>query len=407
MAFLVLLGLPLAAQPPKEARVAFYGKELVYRYSELPAPGPAPLLVITDGAWDFWVKTVAGRGWRIVEPANIAPAAGDTYAKALEFIVADAIKRLPADPQRVYLAGTGNGVAAVFYARGRVPHLWAAAFAALGDPKPAIESNRLFAANAELVPLLWAGRPEDQSRREKLRTSGYPLEWRDADKLTTGDESTFLAAHVRPVNPAHIDCETGSLAFGRCYWLEITKPDLARRNDVLTYSRVTPGSGAYLALGGFGYSPTAAGPGVQVSWLPDNYSGPLKMGDRIISVGGTKVADGKDYSRLMDETRDEKPAAVMVERGKERRRIETRILLPKREELVTARVRAEWQPESRELLILSRGVAEMKLDLPSAWVPATINWNGQEVTKADTAGCWVVGDTSRRCPTSLETSGPP
>jgi hypothetical protein len=43
-------------------------------------------------------------------------------------------------------------------------------------------------------------------------------------------------------------------------------------------------------------------------------------------------------------------------------------------------------------------VAEMKIDLPAAWAPATINWNGSEVLKADAAGCWIVSDASRRCP---------
>jgi hypothetical protein len=88
----------------------------------------------------------------------------------------------------------------------------------------------------------------------------------------------------------------------------------------------------------------------------------------------------------------------MVERGKRRHRIETRILLPKREENVTVRVRGEWFADSRELLVISRGVAEMKIDLPAAWAPAVINWNGQEILKADAAGCWVVGDAPRRCP---------
>jgi len=393
----ILVGLPLAAQPPQEARVPFYGQELVYRYSGSASTGAAPLVVLTEGAWDFWQAGSGARGWSLVAPVNIAPAATDTYAKALEAIVTDAIKRVNADPLRVYLAGTGRGVAAVFYARGRVPHLWAAAFAALGDPTPAIDSNRLFTANAELVPLLWAGRPDDELVREKLRLAGYPFEWRDAAQIKSGEEASYLASRARPANPPRIDCETGNLAFARCYWLEITKPDPARRNDVLARSRVTPGSGAFLALGGFGYDP-AAGPGVVVSWFPDNYSGPLKPGDRIVSVGGTKIADGRAYARFMDQARDEKPVAVVVQRGKQRVRIETRIVLPKREENITVRARAEWTSESRELLIVSRGVAEMRIDLPAAWVPATINWNGQEVLKAGAPGCWIVGDASRRCP---------
>lgn len=398
MRTLLLIGLLPAlsgAQGPSEARVPFYGKELIFKYSAGPAA--APLLVLTEGDWDFWLASAGRRGMSLVLPVNIAPAATDMYAKALEAIVADAVRRVQADPRRVYLAGTGRGVAAVFYARGRVPHLWAASFAALGDPKPAIDSNRLFSANVELVPLLWAGRPEDELGREKLRAAHYPFGWRDAAGFKAGEEVEFLAGHARPTNPPRIDCETGNLAFGRCYWLEITKADPARRNDVLPYSRVTPGSGASLALGGFGYD-TAAGPGANVVWLPENYTGPLKMGDRIVSVGGRNIADGRDYARFMDEARDEKSVAIVVQRAKQRMRIETRIALPKREESITARVRAEWTPESRELLVVTRGVAEMRVELPEAWAPAAINWNGRDAVKADAPGCWIVGDVSRRCP---------
>lgn len=396
LVFLPLL--PVAAQGPREAKVPFYGKELVYRYAEpLQTGAPAPLLVAADEAWELWSKVAAVRGWLVLTPANIAPAASDTYAKALEAIVADGLKRMPADASRVYLVGAGRGAAAVFYARGRVPHLWAAAFAALGDPKPAIDTNRLFAANTALVPLLWAGRPEDEPVRRKLEAAGYPFEWRDANQLKAGEEAAFLAANARRSYPPQVDCETGSLSFGRCFWIEITKADPGRRNDVLTRSRVAPGSGAYLALGGFGYD-RAAGPGAVVAWLPEGYNGRLKLGDRIVSVGGTKIADGAAYARYMDEAREERGTGIVVERGKEKIRIETRILLPKREEGVTARVRAEWQPESRELLILSRGAAEMKIDLPPAWAPATINWNGSEVLKAGAAGCWIVGDAPGPCP---------
>jgi membrane-associated protease RseP (regulator of RpoE activity) len=161
---------------------------------------------------------------------------------------------------------------------------------------------------------------------------GVGPEWREAAGLKPGEELDWLAGHRRPAYPPRIDCETGNPAFARCWRLEIVKPDLARRNDVLGYSRVTPGSGA---------SPAA---------LP-------QPGDRIVSIGGVKIADGPDYARLMEEARVEKPMAVVVQRGRQR-------------------VRAEWTPESRE----------MRIDLPEAWVPAAINWNGQETGKADAAG---------------------
>ena len=55
-------------------------------------------------------------------------------------------------------------------------------------------------------------------------------------------------------------------------------------NDVLPSTRLQGSNGAALNLGGFGYKPDDPGPGVLVSMLPDKYSGPLKMGDRIAKV---------------------------------------------------------------------------------------------------------------------------
>jgi hypothetical protein len=57
-------------------------------------------------------------------------------------------------------------------------------------------------------------------------------------------------------------------------------------------------------------------------------------------------------------------------------RSETKIVIPPREETVTARVQAEFSPETRELLIISRGVAELRVEVPPAFAPAKINWNG-------------------------------
>jgi hypothetical protein len=63
---------------------------------------------------------------------------------------------------------------------------------------------------------------------------------------------------------------------------------------VLVSTRVQPvGSGASLDVGGFGYDRTAPGPGALVTWLPPNYQGPLKLNDRIVSVGGKAITDGE------------------------------------------------------------------------------------------------------------------
>ncbi len=346
-----------------------------------------PLVILLGApppAAEEFQRAAAARNWRATA---LAAAASDAGVQALEKIVGE-----DADRSRVYLVGVGDGAAAVFYARSRTPHLWAAALAIGGSPKPAIDSNRLFAANAELVPLMWATGFEDRGLCRRLAATWHPL-----DGLTAAAAIEWLAGHRREPYPPKIDCETGNAAFARCYWLRITKFDAARRNDALPVTRVAPGSGASLALGGFGFDLARPGPGLEIAWLPDNYKGPLKLKDRLVALGGKPLADARDYVRTMDEMQDEKPTVVMIQRGRERLRLETRILLPKREENLTARVQAEFLPESRELLIVSRNVAELQADLPPAWTPATVNWNGQQTFTADTPGCWIVSDTPRHC----------
>jgi hypothetical protein len=92
----------------------------------------------------------------------------------------------------------------------------------------------------------------------------------------------------------------------------------------------------------------------------------------------------------MDEIVEEKPAAVLVQRGKERVRMETKINLPKREEVVTARVRGEYSIPGKELLIISRAVSEMRVRIPAEWTPARVSWNGSDAMTAESAGCWVL-----------------
>jgi len=244
------------------------------------------------------------------------------------------------------------------------------------------------------VPVLWI-----TSAKEAPAMPGYNLQRRAPAETTVGQALAWLAAHQRDEFPAKVDCETGNPELARCYWVELTKLDFARRNDVLESSRVKPGAGASLGLGGFGFNPSAPGPGVLVSWLPEKYPGLLKLGDRIVSVAGKEIADGRAYLEYMDQVDEEKRITVMVERGKQRQRVETRIVLPKRAELQTARVQAEFFSDTRELLIISRGVAELRLTLPRYWIPCPINWNGTAAGTADAAGCWAVseGGQVRRC----------
>ncbi len=315
-------------------------------------------------------------GWSVLP----APDAGatDATAKALQAAVKGT---------RAYLVGAGAAAAAVFYLAARVPDLWAAALAVEGSPRTAIETNRLFAANTELVPALWV-----TSAAERPAMPGYNLEVRAPGGMSLEQALEWLGKHERDAFPGKVDCETGNPELARCYWVEMTKLDLSRRNDVLESSRVRPGSGAALGLGGFGFKPGEAGPGLVVGWLPENHKGPLKLGDRIVAVGGHQIADGRAYVEFMDQANEEKSVEVTIQRGKQRVRVETRIVLPKREEPFTARVRAEFLTETRELLIISRGVAELRLTLPHYWTPCPINWNGTAAGAATSAGCWVVSE---------------
>ncbi len=388
----------LLAQAPEEARITFQGREFPYLYSALPA-GSVPLVMVLASdareAWQQWQPAVASRKWRLAVAPGIA-GWSNGGAKILEAVLGDVTRRAGSDPLRVYLSGDAAGV---FYAVAREPHLWAAALALSGNPKPAIDTNRLFAANAQLVPLLWAtSAADDDPAVRRLTVAGFRFERRDPAKLTVDQALDFLAANRREPYPSKIDCETGSGAFPRCYWLEITKFDPARRNDVLRSSRVIPGSGASLALGGFGFDVSAAGPGVAVGWLPPNYTGPLKLGDRVLALRGKPIADAHDYVQRMDGAMEEGPATVTVGRGKERLRLETRVVLPKREETITARVQTEFSIESHDLFIVSRNIAELRLEAPDAWLPIQVNWNGREFGKLEAAGCYLLGDTgARKC----------
>jgi len=364
------------------------------------AAEPAPLLVFVGGGQEAFGQVAAIRGWEFAAIPEALP--GDAAVRQIEDAVEQAEKRRPIDTTRTYLVGRGAAGATVFYAVSRRPDLWAAALAAGGNPDLAIETNRLFGANAEMVPILWAVQAGDQARAElsraKLAAKGFQIEL-STRQMNLPEAFDWLAAHKSDPYPAKVDCETGAPAFARCYWLQITRFNPTARNDVLPLSRVAPGLGAYLALGGFAYSMDDAGPGVLLNWLPPNYPGPLKLNDRIVSLGGTPIKDARGFVAFMDVQTEERALGVVVLRGKERLRVESRIALAKREENATARVRAEFLMDGHQMLLITRGVGEVRLDLPSWWAPCTINWNGVEAGSADGAGCWTVaqGSLARQC----------
>jgi len=355
-------------------------------------PAKSPAIALVDGAdaaqWQTWTKDL---GWQvIVPPADAANANPDVRVQALASAVEAAIRNAGVDAARVYLAGRGGAAAAVFYAISRVPDLWAAGIALGGSPKPAIDTNRLFTANFTNVPVLWIGDAGDQALAEKLKSAGLNLEWRLAKGVTNGDVFQWLAGHQRDEFPAAIDCETNSPTFARCYWIRMTKFDASERNDVLPSTRLAGGSGAALDLRGAGYYAGDPGPGLLVASFPKNYSGPLKPGDRIVALDGKLIRDARQFAETMEQIVEEKPVAVIVERGRDRFRVETRIVLPPRDSAVTACVQAQYSLADKEIQIISRTVTEMRVTVPPAWTPAKLYWNGLSLEDLKTPGCYAL-----------------
>lgn len=400
----------LAVQPAVvEVSVTIPGGSVKYLRSESTGEGKAPLVIVLPGGnatpesaratFAQWNAALAARGWRTIVPLLFA--GYDPGVKALDLAVADAKKSLHGDELAVFLVGVGGSASEVFYAASRIPDHFTAGLAIQGNPALAINTNRLFGSNTQALPVLWVNpSPGSETSRQRLTAAGYNVEIRS--EATDAQVLDWLASQRRSANPGTVDCETGSPAFARCYWLEMTKFDPRKRNDALPSTRVQPGSGASLDLGGFGYDPAGAGPGVLVGWLPEAYKGPLKLNDRIISVAGREIKDSRDYAQHMDELKEEKPVAVMISRAGEKVRVETRISLPKREELVTARVQGTYSSEQKEILLITRTVSEMRVNVPSEWAPANISWNGNDL-RVEAQGCWVLNHEKEppsvsRCP---------
>lgn len=368
-------------------------------------PAKAPVIALLDSGdlpqWQSWTKDT---GFQVITAAVEPNTAIDTRVQALEKAVLAAIQNGSADSSRVYLAGRGEDAAAVFYTISRMPDLWAAGAAIGGSPRAAIDSGRFYTANFGNVPVLWVGgAPEDGTMADRFRELGLALDFRAADSTTVGAILQWLAQHTRAEYPSAIDCETNSQAFARCYWIQMTKFDAAERNDVLASTLVRPVLGAALDLGGFGFKKDEPGPGVLVSYLPPKYSGPLKMGDRIVALDGRDIPDATRYLELMARITEERDAVAMVQRGKEHIRLETRIILPKAAPVTTARVQAKYLPEEKEIQIVSRTVTEMRVEIPAQWVPAVLNWNGVPLENMDAAGCRVLSiekeiEKASRCP---------
>lgn len=398
----------LGAQQLREIQVPFFGRQLVYvAGGQAAGSTPSPLLVFlpSDSGGDLasvrafanhWLPAAVRRGWVLVVPwmQSTGPILTDVGVKALEAIVVDARNRFPVDSGRVYLAGAGDGATQAFYPVSRAPDLWTAALAIEGSPKPAIDTNRLFAANTRLVPMLWAVRPESQRVMaplgQMLAAAQFNVAIRPEGGMSVDQAFDWLASHARGPFPLSVDCECGTTAFPRCYWIAVTRWDPALRNDVLLSTRVPAGSGAFLAIGSFGYDLSAPGPGVVVGWLPPGVKSPLQPGDRIVSLAGRPIRDGLDYMQMMDHIVEEKTVGLMIERGDRRIRLESRVMVPPRPEMLTARIQAEFMPAASGIQVLSRGAAEAQIVIPPEWVPVSINWNGVELGQVAEPGCRAI-----------------
>jgi hypothetical protein len=362
--------------------------------TQLPQPAATkltPLVALVDAAdaaqWESLTKDL---GWRVVFAPADPDANIDKRVQALAMTVADAVKA-GGDPSRVYVVGRGDAAAIVFYAIARIPDRWTAGVALGGSAKAAVDTNRIFAVNFTNTPVLWASAGvNDSEYAAKLKDAGLNIEWRSAPGLTNGALLSWMSSHVRAEFPLTVDCETNSPTFASCYWVQLTKFDAAERNDVLPDTLVLGDTGTALDLGGFGYRASDPGPGVTVGFLPEKYNGPLKVGDRLEALDGKPIENAKQLVQMLTKVETTRNAVVMVARGKDRIRIETRVVVPRRDPVVTARVKAEYLSDFHQIVLISRSITEMHVTLPPEWIPGDLLWNGLTLENVKAPGCYAL-----------------
>jgi predicted esterase len=367
---------------------------VVWAQPAQPAPPqkPAPTIALVDAADAAqWQSLMAGSGWQIVSAPADPDANIDKRVQALALKVEEAVKAGTADASRIYVAGRGDASAVVFYAIARMPDRWAAGVALGGSPKSAIATNRVFAVNFTNTPILWASSgANDSDYAAKLKLDGLNVEWRTSTGLTNQAILEWMAARVRAEYPLTVDCETNSPTFASCYWVQPTKFDAGERNDVLPMTLIPGDAGSAFDLGGFGYRGNDPGPGVTVAFLPEKYNGPLKVGDILEALDGKPIENAHHLAQILEKADATRNAVVMVRRGKDRIRIETRIVVPRRDPVVTARVKAEYMPEYHQIVLISRAVTEMRVTIPAEWIPGDLLWNGLTLENVKTAGCYAL-----------------
>lgn len=338
-----------------------------------------------------WQSLVEGTGWQIVSAPLGRDANIDQRVQALALKVAEAVKAGTVDASRIYVAGRGDSSSLVIYAIARIPDRWTAGVAVGGSPKGAIDTNRVFTANFTDTPVLWSSNgPHDSDYANRLKLAGLNLEWHTSTGLNNQAVLQWMAAHVRAESPLSVDCETNSPTFASCYWVQPTKFDPAERNDVLPMTLIPADAGAALDLGGFGYRADDPGPGVTVAFLPEKYKDVLRVGDVLEALDGKPIENARQLMQILEKADATRNAVAMVRRGKDRIRIETRIVVPRREPVISARVKAEYLPDYRQIVLISRAITEMRIAIPAEWLPADLLWNGLTLENVKAAGCYTL-----------------
>ena len=265
---ILLVAVAACAQEPQQGHAPLGTAKVPYLFSPSTGESKRPTLLVLPGGGDpgasykQWSSAIP-QGWTVLMP--LVPGLSDAGAKAVEAVLGHATEPAGIDRSRVYLAGAGSATPEVFYTLARLPGLFAAALAVEGNPMPAVNSNRLFAINTQLSPLLWVNPPEGlETVQTKLKDAEYRFEI--AKNLGTMQIFQWLFQNQLAQNPLKVDCETHSPSFARCFWVEVSQFNLKKKNDVVPSTRVQPGTGASLDLGGFGYDPKAPGPGLLVAW---------------------------------------------------------------------------------------------------------------------------------------------
>ncbi len=163
----------------------------------------APAVALMDAGeavqWQNWTHDL---GWRVIVPAGAPSTNIDARVQALAAAVKAGIQDGSVDPARVYIAGRGDAAATVFYAISRIPDLWAAGAALGGSPKPALDTNRIFAANFTNVPVMWLSGSDAKPMVEKLTAAKLNLEWQPvAGGANAAGVIQWLAQHKREPFP--------------------------------------------------------------------------------------------------------------------------------------------------------------------------------------------------------------